>query len=324
MPEPVRAFISFIVPALNEERNIGRSIDSIEGCLKPGGKLTAVSDYEIIVVDNGSTDRTREICLAKGARFLSHPGLTVGALRNTGAEAAKGEVLVFIDADVSLTPGWSSRLPALIRFLEEKPLTVTGSRVKSDDSASYSIRQWFSIGKGAAQANYINSGHMIIRKDVFTSLGGFNQALVSGEDSELCQRAAHSGISITPLDGLDAIHNEAPASLFEFFKRERWHGYGDYQSFSNFRKSRPAMMAALNVLAILSLSTIFLIYMEPSALIVYFFILTGLSALSGLHRNKFRIDRKFPVFIYMYMVYITARSLSLFDFLLGLSPGRWR
>lgn len=324
MPEPVRTAISFIIPALNEEKNIGRTIDSIEACLSAGGALNTISGYEIVVVDNGSTDRSREICAAKGVKFLSHPGLTVGALRNMGAETASGGVLVFIDADVSLTPRWSSRLPALIALLDEKPLTITGLRAKSDDSVSYSIKQWFSIGKNAAQENYINSGHMVVRKDVFTSLGGFNRALVSGEDSELCQRASDSGISITPLDGLDAIHNEAPAGLLEFFKRERWHGYGDYQSFSSFRRSKPAMTAALNVLAFFFLSTISLFYMEPAAVFFYLFILIGLSAISGLHRNKFRVDYKFPVFIYMYMIYITARSFSLFDFVLGLNPRRWR
>lgn len=89
---------SFIIPALNEETCIGACIRSIQAQDAP--------PHEIIVVDNGCTDRTAELARQLGGTVIGEgkPGLSHA--RNGGARAASGDILCFIDADGTLAPGW--------------------------------------------------------------------------------------------------------------------------------------------------------------------------------------------------------------------------
>jgi glycosyltransferase involved in cell wall biosynthesis len=87
--------VSFIIPALNEERRIAALIDNIK-------MLNENYDYEIIVSDGFSTDRTAEIAESKGAIVVKDRAgspRTIANGRNSGAELATGEFLIFCDAD---------------------------------------------------------------------------------------------------------------------------------------------------------------------------------------------------------------------------------
>ena len=91
--------LSIVIPTLNEEKYLPRLLDSI--------KNQDFYDYEIIVSDAESSDKTIEIAKKYGAKTLvytttKHPS----AQRNEGAKIAKGELLLFLDADVVLTPGF--------------------------------------------------------------------------------------------------------------------------------------------------------------------------------------------------------------------------
>ena len=89
--------LSIIIPAYNEENYLPATLDSIEAAL--------TDDAEIIVVDNQSTDATRDIAAARGADVITETEHNIGKVRNTGAGAASGDVLVFIDADTLVRPG---------------------------------------------------------------------------------------------------------------------------------------------------------------------------------------------------------------------------
>ncbi|WP_051224009.1 glycosyltransferase [Pseudoclavibacter soli] len=94
--------VSVIIPTLNEEQRIA-------ACLAALARQT-VPAYEIIVVDNGSTDRTIEIAEAAGARVIREPKRSIAAARATGFDAAKGAILARIDADTAVEPDWVSGL----------------------------------------------------------------------------------------------------------------------------------------------------------------------------------------------------------------------
>jgi len=90
--------ISVIVPAYNEERYLGKTLKCIQKAKEFLLKKDAVTT-EIIVVDNGSTDSTSDIAFSFGARVVTETKHNIARVRNAGASLAKGNVLVFIDAD---------------------------------------------------------------------------------------------------------------------------------------------------------------------------------------------------------------------------------
>jgi glycosyltransferase involved in cell wall biosynthesis len=106
---PPRPRISFVMPAHNEERLIGRSLDALFAAAREVGE-----PFEVIVVDDSSTDWTGEIAAARGARVLRVEHRKISATRNAGASAARGEILYFVDADTLVnTPALLGSLRAL-------------------------------------------------------------------------------------------------------------------------------------------------------------------------------------------------------------------
>ena len=90
--------ISFIIPAYNEEQLIGRTLAALHAAARVVGE-----PYEVVVVDDASTDRTAAIASARGARVVSVAHRQIAATRNAGARAASGETFFFIDADTVVT-----------------------------------------------------------------------------------------------------------------------------------------------------------------------------------------------------------------------------
>jgi glycosyltransferase involved in cell wall biosynthesis len=102
MPLPVETY-SIVIPARNEAGGLQKLLPELSSCLSHG--------TEIIVVNDGSTDETEKVCLAHGARVLTHPySKGNGASIKTGARAARGSVIVFMDADGQHQPSDISRL----------------------------------------------------------------------------------------------------------------------------------------------------------------------------------------------------------------------
>ena len=91
--------LSFIVPAFNEENELPETLRALQLAAGASGET-----YEIIVVDDASTDRTAELAAAAGARIVSVSHRHIAAVRNAGARAALGEILFFVDADTRILP----------------------------------------------------------------------------------------------------------------------------------------------------------------------------------------------------------------------------
>ena len=90
---------SFIIPAHNEEGLLPRTLESVHSSAKVLGEV-----YEIIVANDASTDATGEVAVQHGAMVVRIDHRQIGKTRNSGAAAAKGEVLVFVDADTTINP----------------------------------------------------------------------------------------------------------------------------------------------------------------------------------------------------------------------------
>lgn len=228
--------ISIIIPAFNEETHILQLLKSIERYAPKN------SGIEIIVVDNGSTDDTVIIGEKHNAHVVVDPYATVAGLRNRGVKEASGDVLIFLDADVVLTKQWQSAIQKVIKDLDEMPNIVTGSVVGISRNPSLIERMWFQENT-IKKINYINSGHLITTRKLFTALNGFDSSLISGEDYDFSSRARLVGARIINNPELKVIHEGYPKSIAEFFKREIWHGKGDYKSIYTILSSKIAILS---------------------------------------------------------------------------------
>ena len=93
--------------------------------------------------------------------------------------------------------------------------------------------------------SHINSGHLICGREFFDRLQGFDESLQTGEDVDLCARARSMGGVISPNPMLRVIHRGYPTSLRAFFRREWWHGLGDFTTMRKFLSSWVAVSAVL-------------------------------------------------------------------------------
>jgi glycosyltransferase involved in cell wall biosynthesis len=100
MPERDSPFVSIIIPVKNEERILGRCLESIQHLEYPKHR------FEVIVADGLSTDHSREIARQYGATVTANPKQTVVAGRNCGLQLARGEFIAFTDADCIVRPDW--------------------------------------------------------------------------------------------------------------------------------------------------------------------------------------------------------------------------
>jgi glycosyltransferase involved in cell wall biosynthesis len=92
-------FVSFVIPAWNEEALLGRTLDALLDAAR-----TLAYPWEIVVADDASSDRTPDLARRRGARVVAVNRRQIAATRNAGAHAAKGDLLIFVDADTLVTP----------------------------------------------------------------------------------------------------------------------------------------------------------------------------------------------------------------------------
>ena len=109
--------ISVVIPALNEEK-------FLPTCLKSLEKQEFKKPFEIIVVDNGSEDKTVTVAKSFGVRIISEPHRGLPLARQRGLEAAKGEIVAFVDADSTVDKGW---LAEILHSFENQPKVVAVS-----------------------------------------------------------------------------------------------------------------------------------------------------------------------------------------------------
>ncbi len=175
--------LSIIVPAFNEEQLITRCLDTIATALAVNNDFNFES--EVIVVDNNSTDRTAELAKDAGAQVCFEPVNQIGRARNTGATAASGDWLMFVDADSCVSPGL---VADILRIIESGTMVGCGSTMRMDDLprlAEMVLTGWTRI---SIRCCWAAGSLFVCRADAFHELGGFNEALYAAEEVDLSRR----------------------------------------------------------------------------------------------------------------------------------------
>lgn len=260
--------VDIVIPCYNEEMNLRITLPELMA-----GFETFSNKSNIVLVDNGSTDESVLIGRNCGVNVHVQEGMTIGALRNYGVSVANGRYIVFLDADVLITRKW---LDNFLYFIENNQIEkiITGAPCSIGGNSSVIEKCWFS-GSGFSQ-KYINSGNLITTRRLFEEIGGFASDLRTGEDYDFCRRARSAGAEICINQNFHTIHLGYPRSLASFFKREAWHGEGDFQSLNTVVSSKPAMLSIANVMfLVLGLCLIpFHIYSVFILYLVFLFFIT--------------------------------------------------
>lgn len=238
-------FISVVIPAFNSESYIG---DLFQGILN---QSFPEENFEIIVVDNGSTDNTYEISSRFADTVIRAPHCaTVAEVRNEGVRHCKGELLGFLDSDCVPDKDWLQN--AARAFMDGE--RVFGNKVGVPNSAGWIERAWFiNRHKKAQETNYINSANLFMAKSVYIEVGGFDENLVSGEDYDICKRSRENDISVRARPDINVVHLKNPTRLLKFLRREMWHGVGSLQAGRKAFKDKPFLMTLLFISAIVAL-----------------------------------------------------------------------
>jgi glycosyltransferase involved in cell wall biosynthesis len=177
--------ISFIVPAHNEEHVIGSTLASIHVAAREARR-----QYEIVVVDDSSTDSTAAVAIRHDARVVSVKCRQIAAARNTGAREAAGDVLIFVDADTLVS---GRTLLATLRALEGGAagggaMFVLEGRIPLHGRALVRlVRASMRVGRLAAGC------YLFCTRDAFARAGGFDERLFATEEIALSRALKRHG-----------------------------------------------------------------------------------------------------------------------------------
>lgn len=187
--------ISIVIPALNEENFLPHLLTSLAKQTK--------RDFEVIVVDGSSTDKTVEVACSFGnslpkLEVIVSQKANLPLQRNIGARASSGEWLVFIDADSIVLPYFIERIECFIE--EESPMLFTcwfrpDSEI-SGDALFTLMANLFVEGSTIFHRSIAPGPLAVIRHNVFDLVGGYNERLTFGEDYDITQRILARGIAL--------------------------------------------------------------------------------------------------------------------------------
>ena len=177
--------ISFIVPAYNEEQLLGPTLESIHSAARDIGE-----PYEVIVVDDGSTDQTSLIAQHHRARVVAVAHRKISATRNSGAKVATGDFLFFVDADTLVN---TQVVQAAINLMR-RGAVGGGAAFKFDGVVPWYVHLMLPVIVFLFRLAGIATGcFLFCTKSAFDAVGGFDEAYFGAEEIVLSQALRRQG-----------------------------------------------------------------------------------------------------------------------------------
>ncbi len=252
--------VSIVIPVMDRADELARCLASLSRLDYPKEKL------QVIVVDDGSRDDSPRVARDSGTLLVASGGRGRGpaAARNAGAAAATGELLAFIDSDCTASAGWLAELTPC--FGDSRTAAVGGlvdgmcteSAVDRYEAvmSSLSLGSRERYGSRGDDTFYLPGCNLLVRRSVFTGIGGFRDDMHVGEDVDLTWRLRDSGWTIT-YQPKGRICHEHRSTVRSFMSRRFDYGTseGMLQRLHPHRRKRmvvpvlPALLLALCLVA---------------------------------------------------------------------------
>jgi glycosyltransferase involved in cell wall biosynthesis len=222
--------LSVVVAALNSEATIGRTLSSVFS-----SKLRR-SDFEVILVDNGSTDSTVEVAKRYPVKIYSCAKRGQGAARNLGVKKARGEIICFTDSDIVVTEDWLERIADFFGSNPGvdgvggpifAPLRGQANNLQRLEGELYARTHNFPVCmmkcEFGEKKNALYSANCAYRRNVLVSSGGFDESGIDAVDIDLCWKLILKGKHLVFDPELRVFHLGFPSSLKKVFKEQfRW------------------------------------------------------------------------------------------------------
>jgi GT2 family glycosyltransferase len=269
----------------------------------------------VIVIDNGSTDGSREIAEKSGALVLADKTKNVSGLRNLGALRAKGDILAFVDADCTVSRDWLTRA---VVYFEKADVAAWGSPPSVPSGATWVQRAWYLVRKKdqeVQEVDWLESMNLFVRRDQFISIGGFNENLVTCEDADFSYRIAKHGRIVSD-SRIAVIHLGEASTVREFMKKEIWRGQGNLRGmFSHGLLLREILSFFIPIYfgLLIPLLVAGLIITRNPDLLILFLLLCMLPSAMVLFKVRRKVMDKAGVFqlFLLLQVYFFARTVAI-------------
>lgn len=187
---PSKPSVSVVIPAYNEEKYIEKVLQSLT--------LQTYKDFEVIVVDNNSSDSTGKIARKYGARVIFQKKRGLPLARQTGFMIAKGDIIVSTDADAVVQPDWLEKIKK--EFDADLNLVGYGGMyrlysgpVTSRIAVEHGMYYLYSLGRIFSNGWVLIGPNFAVRRDAFLRVGGFDTTLFQGEDIDISQKLQKVG-----------------------------------------------------------------------------------------------------------------------------------
>lgn len=218
--------VSVVVCNYNGEETLDETLNSLTTLEYP--------DYEVIYVDDGSTDSSLDIARrhASRVRILTQPNLGLGTARNVGAEAATGDIVAYIDSDAYADPDW---LRYLVLAIESHGCVAAGGPNLTPSSDGLTAQFIAScpgnptfVLKDDVQADHVAGVNMAFRRDALLSVGGFDPVhRKAGDDVDICWRLIDADMRIAFAPTAIVWHHRR-SSVLRYLRQQ--YGYGEAEN----------------------------------------------------------------------------------------------
>ena len=216
-------FISVIVPAYNAAETLGECLAALLDQSIPRG------EYEVIVVDDGSTDATQEVVEQYGVHLLTQANQGPAAARNLGVSHAQGEILLFTDADCVPSRNWIEAMVAPFadpRIVGAKGVYRTRQRELVARFVQLEYEDKYDKMRVEPYIDFVDTYSAAYRKSVFQENGGFDPVFpqASGEDIDFSWRLSRKGHKMVFAPNAVVYHRHV-ASVLDYVRRKYYVGY---------------------------------------------------------------------------------------------------